>query len=78
MTDKELIKQEIERRIEICEKYSQLNLTESTSIGNRAQLLELREIKVFIDSLPEEPASEDLDEETYKATDNYVKTWLNS
>lgn len=49
------IKQEIERKIEICEKYSQLNLTESTNIGNHAQLLELREIRDFIDSLSEEP-----------------------
>lgn len=58
-----LIKEEIERRINVCEKYSQLNLTESTRIGNHAQLLELRELKDFIDSHPEEPASEDLEEE---------------
>ena len=61
MSYKQQNREEIERRIEICEKYSQLNLTESTSIGNHAQLLELREIKDFIDSLPEEPTNEDLD-----------------
>jgi len=57
MANKEKIKKEIERRIEICEKYSQLNLTTSTRNGNHAQLLELREIKDFIDSLPEEEPS---------------------
>jgi len=70
ITDKERIKQYIERRIKICEQYSQLNLTESTMIGNHAQLLELREIKDFIDSLPEEPASKDLEEEI----DRFAKT----
>ncbi len=70
MTDKvQLIKEEIERRINVCEKYSQLNLTESTRIGNHAQLLELCELKDFIDSLPEEPASEDLEE----AASKYVR-----
>lgn len=72
MSDKVLlIKQEIERRIEICEKYSQLNLTESTSIGNHAQLLELREIKDFINYLPEEPASDDLEEAADKYAENH-------
>lgn len=54
----QLIKEEIERRINACEKYSRLNLTGSTRIGNHAQLLELREIKEFIDSLPEESGRE--------------------
>lgn len=51
MTNEQLIKEEIERRINVCEEYSQLNLTESTRIGNHAQLLELRDLKDFIDSL---------------------------
>ena len=50
MTDKELIKQEIEYRLS-SGKYS----------INSKQALE--DIIVFIDSLPEEPASEDLEEE---------------
>lgn len=73
MTDKvQKIKEEIERRINVCEKYSQLNLTESTCIGNHAQLLELRELKDFIDSLPEEPTSEDLEEEMMKDAVNAI------
>ena len=56
------IRQEIERKIEICEKYLKLNLTESTSIGNYAQLLELREIKDFIDSFLQEPSWSEEDE----------------
>lgn len=32
------IKQEIERRIDVCEKYSQLHLTESTRIGNHEKI----------------------------------------
>lgn len=78
MTDKELIKQEIERRINVCEKYSQLNLTESTCIGNHAQLLELRELKDFIDSLPEEPTSEDLKEEISKWRNHYISVLDNN
>ena len=66
MSDKvQKIKQEIERRINVCEKYSQLNLTESTRIGNHAQLLELRELKVFIDSTSEE-LNKDLEEAATK------------
>lgn len=60
MTDKELIKQEIERRIKnlefslennCVEKYSKLDI-----LGN---ITTLESLLQFIDSLPEEPASEE-------------------
>ena len=55
MTDKELIKQEIERRINEYKNW----------IGYQtdSNYLELKELLQFIDSLPEEPASENLAEE---------------
>ena len=59
MNKVEKIKAEIEREINLCNKYSTLNLTESTRIGNNAQLTVLKELLSFIDSL-EEPISEDL------------------
>lgn len=64
MTDKELIRQEIERRIKnlefsleknCVEKYSKLDI-----LGN---ITTLKSILKYIDSLPEEPASEELDTE---------------
>ena len=56
MTDKELIKQEIERQIDYAE--DDTRYTESYREGLIAAY---QTIKAFIDSLPEEPASEDLD-----------------
>ena len=53
MTDKKLIKQEIERRI--AEGSSKNYISEGA--------LTLESLLDFIDSLPEEPASEDLEEE---------------
>jgi hypothetical protein len=52
MSDKELIKQEIERRIK--EGSSKNDISEGA--------LALNSLLDFIDSLPEEPASEDLEE----------------
>lgn len=59
MSEKELIKQEIERRYN-CEKCYPLDIE-----ANVAAVV-LEELLLFIDSLPEEPASEDLEEEIDK------------
>ena len=57
MSDKELIKQEIER------------LKHTSNAYDRSRFMLLLEIEKFIDSLPEEPASEDLEE----AASKYVR-----
>ena len=59
MTDKELIKQEIERRYN-CEKCHPLDREANVAAAV------LKELLLFIDSLPEEPASEDLEEAAEK------------
>lgn len=66
MTDKELIKQEIESY-----KESMKGL-EPHSDFRRGQITAYNQIMQFIDSLPEEPASEDLEEEIK----NYFSNWL--
>lgn len=65
MTDKELIKQEIEKQIDYAE--DDTRYTESYREGLIAAY---QTIKAFIDSLPEESASEDLEEEI----DRFAKT----
>lgn len=65
MTDKKLIRQEIERRIDL---YSIAEKDDSTF----ARMGELSSLIDFIDSLPKEPASEDLEEEI----ENYIKDSL--
>ena len=64
MTDKELIRQEIERRYN-CEKCYPLDREANVAAAV------LQELLLFIDSLPEEPASEDLEEATHK----YSREW---
>ncbi len=59
MTDKEKIKAEIERLLRVKEETSHLNQSDF----NSGRWKGLMEVKSFIDSLPEEPASEDLEEE---------------
>lgn len=70
MTDKELIRQEIERRIKNLEFSLENNCVEKHSkldiLGN---ITTLESLLQFIDSLPEEPASEDLEEEFYRFID---------
>lgn len=61
MKDKELIKREIERIDQILDDF---NKTHNNTIDNgivSAKKNICKQIKSFIDSLPEEPASEDLD-----------------
>ena len=61
MTDKELIKQEIERIEQILDDF---NKTHNNTIDNgivTAMKNICKQIKSFIDSLPEEPVSKDLD-----------------
>lgn len=63
MTDKELIKREIERIEQILDDF---NKTHNNTIDNgivSAKKNICKHIKSFIDSLPEEPASKDLEEE---------------
>lgn len=62
MSDKELIKEEIERRYN-CEKYHPLDREANVAAAV------LQELLLFIDSLPEEPASEDLEEEIERFLD---------
>ena len=61
MNDKELIKQEIERLVE---EYRTLRVEGTTQQAKEADLVVyvLLQISNFIDSLPEQPASEDLEE----------------
>ena len=63
MTDKEKIKEEIERIEQILDDF---NKTHNNTIDNgivTAKKNICKHIKSFIDSLPEEPANEDLEEE---------------
>lgn len=62
MTDKELIKQEIER------------LKQTYNAYNRSRFMLLLEIEQFINSIPEKPVSEDSEEEI----ETYFKTKRNS
>lgn len=66
MSDKELIKQEVERRINDLKGYV---LQKGSDQRWVTAIDQLTWIKAFIDSLPEEPASEDLEEEY----NNYFK-----
>lgn len=59
MTDKEKIKKEKE----IEKEMRALDLTNDFDNGRFSELNQLNHLKLFIDSLPEEPASEDLAEE---------------
>lgn len=61
MTDKELIKQEIEKQIDSVE-----DDTRYTESYRQGLIAAYQTVKAFIDSLPEEPASEDLEEEAKK------------
>ncbi len=73
MTDKELIKQEIERIEQILDDF---NKTHNNTIDNgivSANKSICKHIKSFINSLPEEPASEDLEEEIDRFED-----WINN
>lgn len=65
MTDKELIKQEIER---IIEKETPISKGSDYYHGTKESMEKLLQ---FIDSLLEEPASEDLEEATHK----YSREW---
>ena len=49
--DKSALVAEIERRIKVSQDYAKCNLTESTKIGNQAQLLELNDILSFLNTL---------------------------
>lgn len=74
MIDKELIKQEIERRYN-CEKCYPLDRESNVAAAV------LQEMLLFIDSLPEEPASEDLEEYAKKlakgaALDKHNLIWM--
>lgn len=62
MTDKEKIKEEIER---LDEKYRELRVDGTIQQAKEADLVVhvLQQLNNFIDSLPKEPASEDLEEE---------------
>ena len=71
MTDKELIKQEIERRIKNLEFSLENNCVEKHSkLGILGNITTLESLFQFINSLPEEPVSEDLDKEIGKYTTN--------
>lgn len=59
MTDKQKIRAEIERRMKTCEEA--FNTCPSTAFGSRID--SYKALLSFIDSLPEEPVSEDLEEE---------------
>ena len=69
MSDKELIKQEIERRIENL-KFSIENnaFTKELKLDLEGNITTLNSLLQFINSIPEEPASEDLEEE--------IKSWI--
>lgn len=74
MSDKELIKQEIEKRLSLLwnlipegEKVLKDDFTKEDA-NNLGKYTELESLLKFIDSLPEEPASEDLEE----AADKYA------
>ena len=72
MTDKEKIKQEIERRIENLKISLDKNcVTEESKLDIRGNITTLYGLLKFIDSLPEEPANEDLEEEVKKIDDQY-------
>lgn len=62
MTDKELIKQEIERRIESMNSCPFKTAELGSEKFDEGELYAYKQILQFIDSLPEEPASEDLEE----------------
>ena len=68
MTDKQKIRAEIERRMKTCEEA--FNTCPSTAFGSRID--SYKALLSFIDSLPEEPVSEDLEEEI----ENYIKDSL--
>lgn len=69
MADKiQLIKEEIERLLKE-NKHNQHNDSIEESLDKASKCRFLYELKKFIDSLPEEPANEDLEEEY----DNYFK-----
>ena len=77
MSDKELIKQEIEKRLSSLwdlipegEKVLKDDFTKEDA-NNLGKYTELESLLQFIDSLPEESASEDLEIEI----DNYFKDW---
>lgn len=53
MTIEEQIRQEIERRIKVCEDYAKCNPTDPTQVGNNAQIIELKDLLSFLDSLQE-------------------------
>lgn len=77
MTDKEKIKEEIERRIEQCYRTLSQDLLERERNETNCCLQQYKEILQFIDSLPEEPASEDLEEEIdrcYKSRNDLMMT----
>lgn len=71
MTDKELIKQEIERRI---------NLIQDTNVTSYADgwIQAYKELLQFIDSLPEEHVSEDLKKEISKWRNHYISVLDNN
>ena len=70
MTDKELIKQEIEKRIEQCYRCLAQDLLEIERKETNCCLQQYKELLQFINSLPEESAIEDL-ENQYKSNMRY-------
>jgi len=62
MADKELIKKEIERRIEQCYRILSQDLLEIERKETNCCLQQYKELLKFIDSLTEEPANKDLEE----------------
>ena len=68
MTDKQKIRAEIESSMKACEEA--FNICPSTAFGSRID--SYKALLSFIDSLPEEPVSEDLEEEI----ENYIKDSL--
>ena len=65
MTDKELIKQEIERRIAF-QKECIKNSYRLTGRPEEQIILEYKQFLSYVDSLPEEPVSEDLEDAAVK------------
>lgn len=81
MSDKELIKQEIERRIVQAEEFAERAKganDDSSKLSWDFVATQNQSLLQFIDSLPEEPASEDLKKEISKWRNHYLSVLDNN
>lgn len=69
MTTKELIRQEIERELSAHDKVDHLDAFEVGKAWNRGHRKALERLLSFLDTLPDEPVSDDLEE----AADDHIR-----